>query len=230
MQKYLINLRINKMKKEPFNPTIFYANPSFIRRYQSKYAKIFLPGETVLDVGCGSGIFLELLQERQVNGIGIDTSAEVLRDSIAKGLHIEHGDALSYLKKKKNLYDGIMLSHIIEHLHPPDLINLLELANKRLKPNGRVIVITPNFKDIDVATSTFWLDITHVRPYPLPLLKQLFEYSGFSVVSMGNDPDTGGGRPPYSRVLSFIRYIYRKIRFGQYSGKGDIFLIAKKIG
>jgi len=216
------------MKKQPFNPTIFYGDPSHVRRYQSKYVDIFLPEETVLDIGCGSGIFLELLQERQVNGIGIDTSSEVVMQGLAKGLHIERGDALSYLKKKKNKYDGLILSHIIEHLTPSELINLLELANKRLKPNGRVIVVTPNFKDIEVATSTFWLDITHIRPYPLPLLKQLFEYSGFSVVSMGHDPDTGGGRPQYRRVLSYVRYIYRKIRFGEYSGKGDIFLIAKK--
>jgi len=157
------------LKKQPFNPTIFYGNSSHVRRYQLKYADIFLPGETVLDVGCGSGIFLELLQERQVNAMGIDTSPEVVRNGVMKGLHIERGDALSYLKKKKTKYDGIMLSHIIEHLTPADLINLLELASKRLNPNGRVIVITPNFKDIEVATSTFWLDITHIRPYPLPL-------------------------------------------------------------
>jgi Methionine biosynthesis protein MetW. len=170
-----------------------------------------------------------ILQERHVNGIGIDLSPDVVRKGLAKGLHIEHGDALSYLKKKKNKYDGLMLSHIIEHLQPVDLINLLELANKRLNQNGRVIVVTPNFKDIEVATSTFWLDITHIRPYPLPLLKQLFEYSGFSVSSMEYDQDTGGGKPSYYRVLSFGRYIVRKIRFGEYSGNGDIFLIAKKL-
>ena len=172
---------------------------------------------------------MELLSERQVNALGIDTSSDVVRKDKEKGLHVEQGDALSYLKKKKNQYDGLMLSHIIEHLAPPDLINLLELAHKRLKPNGRVIVITPNFKDIEVATSTFWLDITHIRPYPLPLLKQLFEYSEFTVLSLGHYPDTGGGRPPFRRILSFGRYLYRKIRFGEYSGKGDIFLIAKKI-
>jgi 2-polyprenyl-3-methyl-5-hydroxy-6-metoxy-1,4-benzoquinol methylase len=218
------------MKKKSFNPTVFYGNTSHIRRYQSKYANIFLPEETVLDVGCGSGTFLELLQERHIHGRGIDTLTDVVSKGLAKGLHIERGDALTYLKKKKDKYDGIMLSHIIEHLTPSDLIKLLELANKRLNPNGRVIVITPNFKDIEVATSTFWLDITHIRPYPLPLLKQLFEYSGFSVISLGHDPDTGGGRPQYRRVLSFARYLYRKIRFGEYSGKGDIFLIAKKTG
>ena len=218
------------MKNHPFNPSIFYGNTSDIRRYQSKYADLFLPQESVLDVRCGNGTVWELSRERQVNGIGIDTSPDVVRKGLSKGLHIEHSDALSYLKKKKNKYDGLMLSHIIEHLQPTDLINLLELANKRLNLNGRVIVITPNFKDIEVATSTFWLDITHIRPYPLPLLKQLFEYSGFSVSSIGYDPDTGGGKPSYYRVLSYCRYIFRKIRFGEYSGNGDIFLIAKKIG
>jgi 2-polyprenyl-3-methyl-5-hydroxy-6-metoxy-1,4-benzoquinol methylase len=217
------------MKKHSFNPSIFMSDSSEVRRYQSKYANIFLPQESVLDVGCGSGTFLELLRERQVNGIGIDTSPDVVRKGLLKGLHIEHSDALSYLKKKKNKYDGLMLSHIIEHLPPADLINLLTLANKRLNLNGRVIVITPNFKDIDVATSTFWLDITHIRPYPLPLLKQLFEYSGFSVSSMGFDPNTGGGKPPYYRIRSYWRYRIRKIRFGEYFGNGDAFLIAKKI-
>jgi 2-polyprenyl-3-methyl-5-hydroxy-6-metoxy-1,4-benzoquinol methylase len=221
------NRRI-KMKGNTFNPTICMGELSDIQRFQKKYADLFKPQETVLDIGCGRGIFLELLRERQVEGIGIDDSPDVIKDCKSRGLHAVQSDALLFLRNKNKTYDGLMLSHIIEHLQPSAFIELLELACKRLNPNGRIIIITPNFRELEVVTETFWLDITHIRPYPLPLLVKLIEYVGFEIDSMGSDPDTGPRKPPFYRFHLYCWYLIRKIRYGKYFGNGDTFVVARK--
>ena len=58
------------MKKQPFNPTIFYGNDSHVRRYQSKYADIFLPGETVHRCR---------LWKRNIHGTAVGTTSECSR-------------------------------------------------------------------------------------------------------------------------------------------------------
>ena len=36
---------------------------------------------------------------------------------------------------------------------------------------GKLVVVTPNVADLWTMTEAFWLDLTHIRPYPLPLLR-----------------------------------------------------------
>ncbi|TMD41409.1 MAG: class I SAM-dependent methyltransferase [Chloroflexi bacterium] len=43
-----------------------------LRRRYAGYADRYQPGEHVLDIGCGRGEFLELLQARGAQGLGID--------------------------------------------------------------------------------------------------------------------------------------------------------------
>src|SRR5579864_6408196 len=47
----------------------------------------------VLDVGCGDGELLKLLESRGVDGRGIELSREGVNDCVAKGLAVIQGDA-----------------------------------------------------------------------------------------------------------------------------------------
>jgi methionine biosynthesis protein MetW len=51
------------------------------------------PGSRVLDVGCGDGDLLRLLETRGVDGRGIELSREGVNRSVAKGLAVIQGDA-----------------------------------------------------------------------------------------------------------------------------------------
>ena len=47
------------------------------------------PGSRVLDLGCGDGEFLQMLEsQRQVNGLGLEIDAENITAAIARGLNI----------------------------------------------------------------------------------------------------------------------------------------------
>jgi SAM-dependent methyltransferase len=216
---------MRKDKSANFNATLFGGNPKVTTRYQKKYVSYFKKGGLVLDVGCGEGVFLQLLQDSGVNGVGIDSSDEMIQICIQNGLRAEKGDIIRFLDSKHEEFDGIFCSHVIEHFSAEKVIALITSAYKALKTDGILIVITPNFRDLEVISELFWLDITHVRPYPLPLLRELFKFQGFEIVSCGDDKDCGvrlGKR-------NAMRYFINKIRFGAFYGRGDSFIIGRKL-
>jgi 2-polyprenyl-3-methyl-5-hydroxy-6-metoxy-1,4-benzoquinol methylase len=208
-------------KTDPvFNPVRFAGCPTGIRRYQKKYARLFRPGERVLDIGCGEGFFLEILRDRGIQGRGVDVSPGMVSACRKKGLDVSRQDARAVLKRGKSRYDGIFCAHLIEHMGPDDLRKFLNDAAKALKKGGRLILITPNFKDLDVMGERFWLDPTHVRPYPLPLLAEMLRSAGFEILKSGTDRMTGlPGRK------NFVSWFWKKLCFGSYWGQGDLFII-----
>jgi predicted TPR repeat methyltransferase len=206
-----------------FNPSRFSGCPRAARRYQRKYLRYFRPGTRVLDMGCGEGVFLELLRESGFDGSGIDSSEAMVSKAAAKGLSVAKGDLTSALKERKDEYEGIFCSHVIEHLQPEAALGLLADAHEALDREGILVVITPNFKDIAVMGEAFWLDVTHVRPYPLPLLREMFHFTGFEIVASGIDRDSG--RPGRRQLFT---YLWNKLRFGGWYGTGDLFIAGRK--
>ena len=70
-------------------------------------------------------------------------------------------------------FDGVFASHLVEHLPADHVPGLVERIAAVLSPGGRAVLVTPNARNLVVLTETFWLDPTHVRPWPRPLLGRL---------------------------------------------------------
>jgi O-antigen chain-terminating methyltransferase len=71
--------------------------------------------------------------------------------------------------------------HLVEHLTPDEAQRLIDLMARGLQPGGLCILVTPNFRDWGIASEVFWMDPTHIRPYPLPLLQVMCEKAGLQV-------------------------------------------------
>src|SRR4051794_8474139 len=57
------------------------------------------PGAMLTDLGCGRGEWLNLLRKAGVPAQGVDLDEAMLRDCEGRGLKVERGDALDYLKR-----------------------------------------------------------------------------------------------------------------------------------
>jgi 2-polyprenyl-3-methyl-5-hydroxy-6-metoxy-1,4-benzoquinol methylase len=214
------------MSERPFNPSLFLGDEAFVRSIQRKHADLFRAEQTVLDLGCGAGVFLELLRERSVRAAGIDLSAECVESCRRKGLDAREAELLRFLETTDERFDGVFCSHVVEHLAPPAALGMLANCRRVLRPGGRLVVVTPNPRDLDVITEKFWLDVTHVRPYPLALLAKMVEHAGFTVERSGTDPDTA---PPIRSRNPFIlaRNLWKKLRWGDFWGGGDCVVIGR---
>ncbi len=154
-----------------------------VRREHQRILPFFTKAHKVLDVGCGRGVFMQMLREVGVTPIGVDLSPESVRYCQDLGFdQVFHEDAISYLRHNVGAFDGVVCSHIVEHMPYDDVLELMRAAHAALAPGGRLAIVTPNARDLRVIGEMFWLDPTHVRPYPLPLLDSMLRSAGFNII------------------------------------------------
>ncbi|MEO0671082.1 MAG: methionine biosynthesis protein MetW [Pseudomonadota bacterium] len=105
-------------------------------------AEMVADGARVLDVGCGDGALLQLLEDRRsVDGRGIEISRERVNACVAQGLSVIQGDADSDLDDYPDkAFDYAVLSLTIQATRQPRAVleNLLRIGR-------RAIVSFPNF-------------------------------------------------------------------------------------
>lgn len=161
----------------------------YIRMLQKPRVQFFRGCRKVLDIACGSGIFLELLKEEGIEGIGVDREEGVVQKALSRGLKVVQEDIFHFLKNVKDSYDGIFCSHFLEHLDFERVKELIELISERLEKEGILVIVTPNPASIRLHLFGFWRDPEHVRFYTGNLLQAVFEHYHFKVL-YSNEEET----------------------------------------
>jgi O-antigen chain-terminating methyltransferase len=155
-----------------------------IRDRQSAYLDEFRDASPVLDIGCGRGEFVSLLREGGVEARGIDTNADMVEHCQDAGLPVEQADAISHLSGLDDgSLGGIFCAHVLEHLDPARIFQLLELAVAKLRPDAIFAAETPNPLSL-VALSNFSADLSHKQPLHPETLSFLARQAGFRDVSV----------------------------------------------
>ena len=98
-------------------------------------------GGLLLDVGCGSGDAMRVMQQKGWRTVGVDFDEKAIANAKRKGLEVYHGDLFSQ-KFEDESFDAILMNHVIEHVPSPK--DLFSECNRVLKKNGVMVVITPN--------------------------------------------------------------------------------------
>ncbi len=125
------------------------------KRYQEIIDRIE-DGLEVLDLGCGPGTFLSLLggQKSNVIATGVDIASKqiefaqklihqhALNDQIQFSLIEEEFKGLSFEDRS---YNVVTSNEVIEHVHPFFAHKMLTEAKRVLKPNGKLLITTPNY-------------------------------------------------------------------------------------
>jgi SAM-dependent methyltransferase len=147
------------------------------------YLGFFTGGGEVLDLGCGRGEALELLEKHGIPARGIDISEEMVARCREKGLRVEKGDLLKTLEgTAEGSLGGVVSFHVIEHLPRAVLERMIRLSWRALAPGGVLVLETPSPLSVVVGARNFWLDPTHLRPVHPESLKLAFELAGFDEV------------------------------------------------
>jgi SAM-dependent methyltransferase len=147
-------------------------------------------GARVADLGCGSGVFTELLRRRGYRSIGLDISPKLVALGRRKypGLELVEGDAENLPFESASL-DGVLLSGLVHHF--PDPRRLAIEVKRVLKNGGRFVAFDPNrmnpfmwlYRD---RTSPFYSSVgvtENERPVLAWRVAEVFRNEGFRVQS-----------------------------------------------
>jgi methionine biosynthesis protein MetW len=105
-------------------------------------SKLVAPGSRVLDIGCGDGQLLKLLEAtRGVDGRGIEISQKGVNESVARGLSVIQGDAdTDLVDYPDGAFDFVILSQTLQATHRPR-----HVVEQMLRIGRQAIVSFPNF-------------------------------------------------------------------------------------
>ena len=157
-----------------------------LRFYFREYLDSCVPSdqrgnEIIVDLGCGRGEWLDLIDEYGYQGVGVDANRQMVDICCSKGRRAVCEDAEEYLA---GLTDDSVIAitafQLFEHLRPAKQKRMISEAFSKLKPGGYLILEVPNTKNIQVASDGFYSDVSHIRPVNSDYLLFLAKAAGFS--------------------------------------------------
>jgi O-antigen chain-terminating methyltransferase len=141
------------------------------------------PAGTWLDIGCGRGKWLRLARDGGYEAVGVDSNPAAIQECREGGFEVTDSDALEFLRSKADESFAVVSAfHVLEHCPFEYCLNLVYQIARTLKPGGVLLIETPHAGNLLMAAEQFWMDPTHNRPIPLPLMEFVFEYCGIGVV------------------------------------------------
>jgi SAM-dependent methyltransferase len=135
-----------------------------------------------LDIGCGSGEYLQRMRAKGWNVTGVEPSIFGAEEGRHNGLNIFHG-TLHEAKFAPNSFDYIRSNHSFEHV--PNPLEILDEIYRILKPGGKLFVGIPNIDSIPYRVfGKYWWYLgapVHTYSYTVPTISALMRRSGFAI-------------------------------------------------
>ncbi|MFH1783261.1 MAG: class I SAM-dependent methyltransferase [Candidatus Omnitrophota bacterium] len=142
----------------------------------SAYLQRYIPGSSkVLDMGAGYCGFINNIKAKEKHAIDVfkDIEKYASKDVITHKRSVVDIDNLD-----PACFDVVFASNVFEHLSREDLERLLPKIKKILKPEGRLIIIQPNFR---YSFKVYFYDYTHKEIYTADSLCAFLEEFGFNI-------------------------------------------------
>ena len=102
------------------------------------------------------GRYLREFAAEGCNITGTDANPEIIRLTREAGYHCLSPEEFTHTSET---FDMIIMSHVIEHFAPADLLHFMDSYLDRLKRGGHLIIATP------LMSPYFHDDFDHVKPY-----------------------------------------------------------------
>jgi 2-polyprenyl-3-methyl-5-hydroxy-6-metoxy-1,4-benzoquinol methylase len=138
---------------------------------------------THLDIGCGTGEFLNACKNEGFSTEGIEPS-ELARKQALENFNLSVNENTNLEQFQNNKFDSISMWHVLEHI--PNLNGTITQFDRVLNANGKVIVAVPNHKSWDAKYYkeywAAWDAPIHLWHFSKETIELLFNKNGFKLI------------------------------------------------
>jgi SAM-dependent methyltransferase len=96
----------------------------------------------VLEIGCGKGAFLKLLNDNNIENVGLELNEESVNTLVADGVKVLNQSIQDFAKENEESFDAVVSFQVLEHVY--EVKDFLEAAIRALKKGGIFIISVPN--------------------------------------------------------------------------------------
>lgn len=163
---------------------LYHAVRSYTLKKKVGMINSYVSRGTILDYGCGTGMFLKACQENGWEAFGMepDDSARKIASEQGLTLFSDKGRIQTYITDKQ--FSAITLWHVLEHV--TDMNETLSFFKAKLKKDGVLVIAVPNHVSYDAKYyKEFWAayDVPrHIHHFDVKSLSSLLKNSGFQLV------------------------------------------------
>lgn len=165
-----------------------YENSNQTTEFRHRAALDLVSSGPVLDLGCGDGLFLDMLKKaKNISGVGLDVSEAAASKAKARGIDARVFDfTASRLPFENESFETVVLLDVLEHLYQPEL--LLKEIYRIAKRD--VILSVPNFVSLKPRLQVLFGKVPennrpgkgHIYWFTYKTLEHLLQRNGFKTV------------------------------------------------
>lgn len=173
--------------------------------------KQYKPSGRILDVGCSSGLLLELLKKEKYDVFGIEPNMNAYKIANKKfGKQVFYGTLARYCKTHKNKFDIIIYNHVLEHIE--NINDELLLTKEILKKKGILVIGLPNTANIVyILRRKYWEPLMpkeHIWHFSAKRITKLLRHYKFDICNISFSDDNRQNysflKRLYFRMLSLV--------------------------
>jgi len=191
------DIRFNSLKKK------------HIRQYDKEFLRFSnaKPNMSILEIGCGTGIFSRYLLKKGFDNVVCMDSDERLAPALTNldPFQIVFDEAETYLSSisGKRTFDMIVLHDVLEHLSLKKACAIFRELHKVLNLNGRILIRVPNLSS-PWGARLFYGTFDHITAYSPDRVMEFARMTNFNVIKIVGQK-TGKRRKQFSaKALQFI--------------------------
>lgn len=244
---------LDRIYKDSYAYELHAALVSELRQRAKLHAKLVAhpePSNPILEIGCGSGILLEVLagNGRKVAGLELSQKmidiAKIRLEKFNQQTNLFCGSVIDDLKLPDYIHHDVILVHTLEHMLNPK--SFLEDVSSKMGRDNNIYIVVPNSRNVFGKPRNrwwgYWQVPVHVSHYSKESLTSLLTDSSFEIIEFRKF-----GSSLSARLLTFVNFLQLKVQrensssFKVFSfishlwsytyryGTGELFVHARKI-
>lgn len=200
-------------------------------RYDWFLSRGFRPGGRLLDVGCGTGLFLERARDAGYRASGVESNPAAAAAAREKGFEVFVGGFADLARTAGEEYDVIAMFDVLEHFDDP--AGMVERARRLLRPGGGLMITTPNAsRPTPFGRDAFDFPPHHLTRWFPEVLERFLRGKGFEVVDAYHTylPTAEYSRFLVARLQDKVLRLSKRLLYGSRRGEATLTQLIQEEG